>query len=257
VEIIQLFFFYFNDDKKVAITRVLEIVTGMPNVHCLAVGLSDDQGILGGESLKKTTEKIKEKNGFVIVDHPYFATFNGNYSVQDARKSIDALEFNGQIRTKNIFSALEFATTGCFIGAGIEQLVDFPFNAFFAGGTLAGITGLSLSAYMNHCNNLVLKRAPVLDLPVVGSSDANTPGSMGKTRTRVFLKKEETLIRDGLIKNIMNNVIEGNYEVLSEKENIFRIFDHILKGYYSQLRGRFDLLYKEDSPTDGKGLPSA
>lgn len=322
---------------RVGISRVQEVLTNIPKVHYLAVGL--DKDVPGGKSPSDTVNFIKDNQGYVIVDHPYFTPSlnpfkltQGNNFVELNRDKIDAIEYNGQLNVKMLapsiksfiagvlagdislkglenilqkyggvdYNALQYTGAGMMgglIGAGVGysksednkvlgsvfgagagvvsgslglkglETILQQFNGFnfsdadqLTAGIIAG-TALTapvalVTGYMNYCNNLVFKKAEELDLPIIGSSDANTPNSIGKTRTVAYLNRFQLNDEKNLVKNIFRSISKGNYEVLSEKDSISRMIGHVIKGYYSQFRANKKWFY--NCPDSEKiGIPSA
>jgi hypothetical protein len=242
-------FFEFPDKRNFALHRVQEVLTNVPKVHYLAVGLPLNVNIRGGRTPQDTVKEIKEHKGYVVVDHPYALTFKGNNFVQINRGSIDLLEYNGGLNSR--------AKISPFVGAGIAAVageslgLDVPY---------ALLTAATISAFaikpLEYSNYLAKKRAPVLDLELVGSSDAHSIGDIGKTRTRVFMPSNQMAFDSNLISNIIENIKDGNYQILSKTNSLEAFASHVLKGKYSQFRAGKKWFY--DVPNGEElGLPSA
>lgn len=77
------------------IPRTQEVLTDVNFKHILAVGLRED--IPGGLPAVDTLKKIKEKKGYVVIDHPFMCDAWAEDELLGLYKDdlIDTLEFNG------------------------------------------------------------------------------------------------------------------------------------------------------------------
>lgn len=80
--------------KVFYIPRSQEVLTSVNYKHVLALGVQD---IPGGKSTSKTLELIKQRKGYVVIDHPFMRDAWKEDELLGLYKDglIDALEFNG------------------------------------------------------------------------------------------------------------------------------------------------------------------
>jgi hypothetical protein len=84
-------------EKKILIIKGQEIPT--KEGHILALGIKENKHLKEGNSLDETIKEIKDNNGIIIADHPFFKYGLGDYLGKNLNylNDLDAIEiFNGE-----------------------------------------------------------------------------------------------------------------------------------------------------------------
>ncbi len=79
-------------EKEITLIRGQEIPT--KEGHLLSLALPEDLNLPSGEPIKETVKRIRDNNGIVVVDHPFYFEGIGGYlsKNQETLEDIDALE---------------------------------------------------------------------------------------------------------------------------------------------------------------------